>query len=155
MSIDEPNTIKFLKEIRAHIEQGGFQNAIDVLKDYGKNYAAYALATVEAAKEAGQPVDYSDFEAWAQSENMCLPIEKDYRGIYTDNDTAWALLGWEGALATKRESVAVEDIDVEIAIAEAIQLIPNGTTYEDKGTPVLQYLKKCGFKITKIEDQKS
>lgn len=48
----------------------------------------------------------------------------------------------------ERESVAVEDVDVEIAIAEAIHLIPKGTTYEDTGTPVLEYLKKCGFRIT-------
>lgn len=41
----------------------------------------------------------------------------------------------------------VDDLDVEIAIAEAIQLIPNGTTYEEKGTPVLAYLKKHGWKI--------
>lgn len=50
--------------------------------------------------------------------------------------------------------VEVEDIDVEIAIAEAIQLMPPKTTYEDKGTPVLAYLKKMGWKVMEYSSAK-
>lgn len=49
--------------------------------------------------------------------------------------------------ATDTSFVEVDDIDVEIAIAEAIQLMPPRTTYEEKGVPVLAYLKKMGWKV--------
>ncbi len=50
--------------------------------------------------------------------------------------------------------VEVDDIDVEIAIAEAIQLMPPRTTYEEKGVPVLAYLKKYGWKIMEEKSTK-
>jgi hypothetical protein len=49
--------------------------------------------------------------------------------------------------APERESIDVADIDAEIAIAEAIQLMPRDTAYEDKGEPVLKYLNRLGYRI--------
>ena len=46
--------------------------------------------------------------------------------------------------------VQVEDIDVEIAIAEAIQLMPPRITYEEKGVPILDYLKKHGWSVMQL-----
>ena len=43
--------------------------------------------------------------------------------------------------------VEVEDIDVEIAIAEAIAIMNPRMVYTDKGEPVLAYLKKHGWKV--------
>ena len=43
---------------------------------------------------------------------------------------------------------------VEIAIAEAIALMPVRTCYEDKGTPVLAYLKKMGWHIVEEKSVK-
>jgi len=50
---------------------------------------------------------------------------------------------------------AVEDIDVEIAIAEAIQLMPRDHAYEDKGGPVLKYLKQLGYSVVKTTPPKT
>ena len=55
--------------------------------------------------------------------------------------------------APEQDIVEVPDIDVEIAIAEAIQLLPRDHAYEDKGVPVLRYLKNLGYRVTQIEGQ--
>lgn len=44
-------------------------------------------------------------------------------------------------------TVEVDDIDVEIAIAEAIAVLPPRTVYDEKGVPILAYLKKHGWKV--------
>ncbi len=51
--------------------------------------------------------------------------------------------------APKREYVEVPDEDVEVAIAEAIALIPKKTDYCETGIPVLKELKKYGWRIIK------
>jgi hypothetical protein len=47
----------------------------------------------------------------------------------------------------KREAgwVPVDDMDIEIAIVEAIQPMSPKTAYEEKGIPVLAYLKQHGY----------
>lgn len=57
--------------------------------------------------------------------------------------------------STDTSYVEVDDLDVEIAIAEAIQLLPPRTCYEDKGTPVLAYLKKMGWKVMEEKSAKA
>lgn len=56
----------------------------------------------------------------------------------------------------KRELVEVPDEDVEIAIAEAIAVMPSRTDYCEKGIPILKDLKKRGYvvmqKSERIED---
>lgn len=57
------------------------------------------------------------------------------------------------ARVMKRELVAVDDIDVEIAIAEAIAVLPPRMVYHDKGEPVLAYLKKHGWVVMQEKGQ--
>jgi hypothetical protein len=45
------------------------------------------------------------------------------------------------------ELVAVEDIDVEVAIAEAIAVMDSKTDYCETGVPVLKYLKHHGWVV--------
>jgi hypothetical protein len=54
----------------------------------------------------------------------------------------------------EQKPVAAEDIDVEIAIAEAVQLMPPRTTYEEKGVPILKYLKKHGYVVMHADKAK-
>lgn len=99
------------------------------------------------------------FEKWAVDMDYgSFSIGKHPNGKYASSHTYLMWLAWQAAWnerATMRESGEVPDIDVEIAIAEAIQLIPARTTYEDKGSPVLHYLKKHGYRVFKHDDGES
>ena len=78
----------------------------------------------------------------------CVGAPRDY------NDGKSAMRDWFlnklKAIAIVRANsgwIPVDNIDVEIAIAEAIQLIPNNMTYEEKGVPILKYLEKLGYRV--------
>lgn len=49
-----PNPVLALKTIRMHLEQDSFGAALLALKEYGKCYAAYALAEVEKQKHTNE-----------------------------------------------------------------------------------------------------
>lgn len=50
MSIDEPSYVAALRRIRIRMESKNYIEAGNALKEYGQQYAAYALAKVESAK---------------------------------------------------------------------------------------------------------
>lgn len=56
--------------------------------------------------------------------------------------------------ATDTSFIEVDDIDVEIAIAEAIAVMNPRMVYTDKGEPVLAYLKKHGWKVMEEKSAK-
>lgn len=117
--------------------------------DIAKAMLAF-LREVEAAKLAALPNEKVELVARA----ICIAQGDSVKADFDGPMTFWK--GWseyeeaaEAVLAALPLEQEAEDIDVEIAIAEAIQLMPRDTAYEEKGVPVLQYLKWLGYRIVK------
>lgn len=125
------------------------QHVVEPDAEYSRGYDVGYLQATQGMLERRQSGEIARDDAYAK-----WYFGDD--GVITDDAATESMekafhAGWN-ARQPMREIAWVPDIDVEIAIAEALQLIPRATTYEDKGNPVLHYLKKQGYRIFKSSE---
>jgi hypothetical protein len=94
----------------------------------GQRLDAKALAkAIEAA--------HAEWLLWDDADPGCWP-----------RTVSIALTTYEAA----KPQEMFDEFEVDVAIAEALALLPRDTCYEDKGTAIREILRKNGYQIVRI-----